>query len=1148
MPRKTGFILAAIVAVIIAALAVAPSFVDWTRYKGAFAERIEQRLGRAVVIDGPVSLSLLPQPALTAQGVRLANIEGASTPEMAKVRSLSARLRLLPLITGRFELSSLILASPEIDFERLSDGRVNWRFQRAAPSPADGAPTPPSAASSPPAPPDDGERIGAVAIEDGVIVYRRPGLPPLALDKVDATLTLDGNAAHAKGRAVLNGAEVDLDGAAGPPDGDGSSPASLTMRLTDGAAELHLGGMVARDGFRGKLAVKGPDLPRAVRELGGETGEMAAARLPGGAFLLGAQVTSSPHQVEANGLAITCAGIDATGYAGVNLDAPLHVDLTLSAARLDVDSWRFPANPTASPAGAPTASLPASLPASQPATPAGQPTAPAGFFPAFTLPKGFSAAVDLGAEAVVIRGSVLRGAHVNASLANGELTLNQAGVALPGNSEINLFGMVAAHGGVPAFDGSFEGSTDDLRALLDWLKVDVSAVPPDRLRVARVAGKVKAQPAEVGLDGVELRLDGTKIDAAATLRPGARLAVGATIAVDTLNADAYWPSHSAPPTSPLASPPASPPVSPPGAAPAAAPAAEGATPLRWLDAVDANVSGRIGQLVVHRVTATDVAFDGSWLAGQLAVHSLTIADLAGAQLRVDGAVDGLSTGRPAVHGLHYDLRSQQIGRLLHQAGIAPSFDFARLDPATLMGTVDGGADGISLDCRNEAGGAQVTVSGRVEKPFDAPSFDLRVEAAHPSTTQLVQWLAPSYQPAARLGPFTASVQVAGDPNSLALSDLKVTAGPVAVKGGARLSFAAKPRIDATLSAGEVPLAAFLPVRRAAANTDRELSAKAAVPAGGDPAMAAPRPAVVTSGLAEHWSRVPLDLGWMKSFDLALKLDAQALVLGRTRLDAAALGLTLTDGVATVDRLAAGLYGGNLTGSGHLSADGGAALQLALSHARMRDALAGVADVDIADGLMDGEASLATSGNSDAEMVGRLHGTAKVSVTDGAIRGFDLGAADARLKTATNPIGLLTLVQAGLTGGKTSFSSLTGSFRAEGGLVTSDDIALAADGGSAQGTMQVNLPAYVMESRIQFRLASAPSGPPLVMRLTGTLDAPRRFIDINELESWVVQRTKALKGKGADPDSGQGGQPKGGDPIAKAKPLDMLKGLLKNLGR
>ena len=69
--------------------------------------------------------------------------------------------------------------------------------------------------------------------------------------------------------------------------------------------------------------------------------------------------------------------------------------------------------------------------------------------------------------------------------------------------------------------------------------------------------------------------------------------------------------------------------------------------------------------------------------------------------------------------------------------------------------------------------------------------------------------------------------------------------------------------------------------------------------------------------------------------------------------------------------------------------------------------------------------------------------------------------------------------------------------------------LTAEGGTLDANAAVNLPAYAVDARAALHLADAPGAPPLVMRVAGPLDGPRRVLDINPLQTWLAQRGAKL---------------------------------------
>jgi uncharacterized protein involved in outer membrane biogenesis len=1090
--KRTGAVLTAVVAALIGALLMAPKVVDLTGYKADLADQLQANLGHQVVIDGSLSLTLLPTPSLTAHGVHVTDSEGAGHPDLVQAPTLVADVRWRSLFGGHIEVSSLALETPRI--------RLDWLLDGVAGSPAKAAPAgtqPPAPAASPPAEPVITRlRIDQIVVKDGLVDLPRGANGSFLLEVPRAKLSANDTDGmyHLAAQIYHDDRAFSLDGAMGRAGGGEPVPAGLSLKFAQGGGEIRLGGQLTRAGrqsrFSGKASLKLDDLSRAAGGLGD-----TVPALPAGAVQGEASIAASADQIEAREISLALPGVQATGSATLGLAAVPSLDLTLSATRLDVGRWL-----SAGKADYGTAAV------GGPAE-----TAAAGALGGFSLPRGLLVTADLSADVVTLLGGVARQARLNAALANGEVTLNQASLSLPGNSDINLFGFLSARGGQPLFEGSFEASADDLRGLLQWLKVDLPAVPADRLRTARAAGSVKAAPSEIRLDGGELSLDGMRIQTAFVLKPGEKPALGATIAVDTLNADAYWPKRAPPP-------------------PAAAAVAGGQSPPAarlplpgWLAGLSANLKGQVGVLVARGLTAKEVRFDGSWQNEVLTVNDLSSDDLVGAQVHVTGNVDELPSGAAVLRGVHYDLRSKQPGRLVRQAGLTVPIDVDGLGTIAMTGSIDGGAKAIAIDTRSETGGASIGVVGQIEDPLGAAKLDLTVEASHSSAVQLLRLFGVDYHPAADPGACAVVTKLAGDPGHLRLSDLRLKVGPATAAGQATLTLDGKPRIEADLTSGEIPLDQFVQKKRQAKAAVRQMiDAGLLIPSkgvqarrdalGGDRVTAAPRPSVEVSGIPQRWPSEPIDLSWLKTFDAKLSLASQALTVGRSRFEASRIVLDLADGTLALHDSSARLYGGDLTASGTMTAGGDVKLAAKLVKAQMRNALSSAGDLAVADGEMAAEAMLSSAGHSVAELISGLSGSGKVSVTGGVIRGFDLKAVDERLAGSNSPTSLLTLLQAGLSGGKTDFTSLTATLAASRGVVTVNGLRLTADHGSATGRADINLPDYMIDARAEFRLASAPTGPPLVMRLSGPLEEPHRFLDINEIQRWLVQRGSSRGGR------------------------------------
>src|SRR5579862_4298295 len=136
MLKKALIGIVAFLMLLVLAALVGPRFVNWNGYKDRVAAAVFQATGRALAIDGNISLSLLPAPTLSVEGVRLANLPGGSSPDMARLKSLDVEVALIPLMSGRIQVTRIDLLEPVILLERLPDGRANWQLQ---PQPQAGA-------------------------------------------------------------------------------------------------------------------------------------------------------------------------------------------------------------------------------------------------------------------------------------------------------------------------------------------------------------------------------------------------------------------------------------------------------------------------------------------------------------------------------------------------------------------------------------------------------------------------------------------------------------------------------------------------------------------------------------------------------------------------------------------------------------------------------------------------------------------------------------------------------------------------------------------------------------------------------------------------------------------------------------------------
>jgi len=205
--KKLLYGLIGLVVVLVAAVLIVPALIDWNGYKDEIAAEVRAATGRELVIDGDISVSLLPSPHASVSGVRFANVEGASEPDMLRLEEASADIAFWPLLSGEVRVESVTLLNPVITLETTEDGAASWVMQ------------PDTAPASAPAGDGGGfdMRLEDVRIRGGQVRYLEAGTEVAALEGLDAQLSAESLAGPfaANGSATLNGLPFRFDAGIG---------------------------------------------------------------------------------------------------------------------------------------------------------------------------------------------------------------------------------------------------------------------------------------------------------------------------------------------------------------------------------------------------------------------------------------------------------------------------------------------------------------------------------------------------------------------------------------------------------------------------------------------------------------------------------------------------------------------------------------------------------------------------------------------------------------------------------------------------------------------------------------------------------------------------------------------------------------------
>jgi AsmA protein len=200
----------AVVVVLAGGLLGAPLFVSEEAARLAAVAALRNATGVEPRIDGPVSLTLLPRPALRLEAIRL---DDGKRPAFTAA-ALQANVEIMPLLSGEVRVGSLVFEQPLLTVEVGEDGAMRV-----------GMPLRPRAANDPPMQPE-------IRFVDGTVLFRTSADRLEPLTDVDVALAWSGSGLTATGSVQWR-----------------STPVSVSLSIADASAF----GRGDRSGFRIRL-------------------------------------------------------------------------------------------------------------------------------------------------------------------------------------------------------------------------------------------------------------------------------------------------------------------------------------------------------------------------------------------------------------------------------------------------------------------------------------------------------------------------------------------------------------------------------------------------------------------------------------------------------------------------------------------------------------------------------------------------------------------------------------------------------------------------------------------------------------------------------------------------------------------------------
>jgi len=323
--KRLGLVTAAIAAVVVGALATLSALIPQDTVRESVVAQLRAVTGLDPALRGRTEVSLFPSSDVSFHDVRL-DAAGSGEPALSAQR-LTARLRLIPLLLGRVEISDVELIKPSITVTREASGRSNWSnlldtlAQSLKPSASEAS-------------------FSEIRIVDGTVTVHDGDMTEM-LDNVDLALAWPSISSSfaATGRFIWRNEPIDaslnLSDFVAALSG---SRSGLKLRLSGKPMKIAFDGSVSSAPtlrIDGTLAADSISLRDAIRW----TGERP---LPGGGFgrfALKAQAKVVGSTVALTGVNVELDGNSAEGVLTFANDRHRLLQGTLAADRLDLSPY-----------------------------------------------------------------------------------------------------------------------------------------------------------------------------------------------------------------------------------------------------------------------------------------------------------------------------------------------------------------------------------------------------------------------------------------------------------------------------------------------------------------------------------------------------------------------------------------------------------------------------------------------------------------------------------------------------------------------------------------------------------------------------------------------------------------------------------------
>lgn len=124
--KLAGILIAVVVTLLVAVVVLVTTVIDPNDYKDDITRAVSESTGHALLIEGDLALSFFPWVGIEVGKTQLAGAPGYGDTPMAKIEQVNIKVKLLPLLSKKVEMDTVVLDGVALHMVKDASGKGNW--------------------------------------------------------------------------------------------------------------------------------------------------------------------------------------------------------------------------------------------------------------------------------------------------------------------------------------------------------------------------------------------------------------------------------------------------------------------------------------------------------------------------------------------------------------------------------------------------------------------------------------------------------------------------------------------------------------------------------------------------------------------------------------------------------------------------------------------------------------------------------------------------------------------------------------------------------------------------------------------------------------------------------------------------------------